>query len=257
MEYSWLIWQVDYEDLGGEALVQIWDVRGPQFIQTDWKPGDRFRAEIRGVDLAKRNTLEKMLFNVGLFTPFATQCSNWFNERFDKTKKDDWNRRTTPGEVLRSWGYYIALSMNPSVPYQEAWRKKSQPGDLFPPLAMGRHGMVKNRLSRLKMLQGMMFSKDEQELDENDAWRYCRAPVEAFNKRRLTLFIPSWLLVGDESMCAWTGAEGVDAGVGANFKPIPWLSYVERKPEPLGAEIKVMADGNVGAFLNLEIQEGA
>lgn len=68
MEYSWLIWQVDYEDLGGEALVQIWDVRGPQFIQTDWKPGDRFRAEIRGVDLAKRNTLEKMLFNVGLFT---------------------------------------------------------------------------------------------------------------------------------------------------------------------------------------------
>ena len=34
MEYSWLIWQVDYEDLGGEALVQIWDVHGPQFIQT-------------------------------------------------------------------------------------------------------------------------------------------------------------------------------------------------------------------------------
>ena len=58
-------------------------------------------------------------------------------------------------------------------------------------------------------------------------------------------------------MCAWTGAEGVEAGKGANFKPIPWLSYVERKPEPLGAEIKVIADGNMGAFLNLEIQEGA
>ena len=46
-------------------------------------------------------------------------------------------------------------------------------------------------------------------------------------------------------------------GVGADWKPIPWLSFVERKPEPLGAEVKVLADGNSGCFLNLELQEGA
>uniref|UniRef100_A0A7S2DP88 Uncharacterized protein n=1 Tax=Haptolina brevifila TaxID=156173 RepID=A0A7S2DP88_9EUKA len=58
-------------------------------------------------------------------------------------------------------------------------------------------------------------------------------------------------------MSAWTGAEGVESGVGKNFRPIPWLSFVERKPEPLGAEIKVVADGAMGAFLGLELQEGA
>ena len=252
-----LPWQVDYHDLGGAAEVQTWDVRSPHFISTDWRTGDRFRAEIRGVDLKNRNTLEKMLFNVGLFTPFATECAAWFNERLDKKKKDDWNRPTTPGEVLQSWGYYIALALNPSVPISEAWRVKKQPGDLFPPLEMGKHGLTKNRLARLRGLQAMMFSKDEDELDENDPWRYCRAPVHAFNQRRHTLVVPSWLLVGDESMCAWTGAEGVEPGKNSDYKPIPFLSFVERKPEPLGAEIKVLADGNTGAFLNLELQEGA
>jgi len=30
----------------------------------------------------------------------------------------------------------------------------------------------------------------------------------------------------DEAMAAWTGVEGVEAGKGANFKPIPFLSVV-------------------------------
>ena len=50
---------------------------------------------------------------------------------------------------------------------------------------------------------------------------------------------------------------GVEPSRGANFKPIPFLSQVERKPEPLGCEIKVAADGNSGCFVNLELQEGA
>ena len=236
--------------------MQIWNVRGPQFVKEDWRPGERFRAKLIP-STNNTNTLEKMLFNVGLITPFATQCATWMNERLDFYGKDDWNRPTSPGEVLASWGYYVALALNPSVPVEQAWRKKRQPGDLFPPLDMGRHGIHKNRFKKLQQLQAMMFSKDEDELDENDPWRYCRAPVEAFNRRRCTLIIPSWLLDGDESMSAYTGAEGVEPGKGANFKPIPWLSFVERKPEPLGCELKVVADGNANCFLGLEIQEGA
>jgi len=30
-------------------------------------------------------------------------------------------------------------------------------------------------------------------------------------------------------MSAWTGTEGVEPGKGANFKPIPFLSVVERR----------------------------
>lgn len=38
---------------------------------------------------------------------------------------------------------------------------------------------------------------------------------------------------------------------------IPLLHFIERKPEPLGLELKVLADGCSGVFLGLEIQEGA
>lgn len=80
-------------------------------------------------------------------------------------------------------------------------------------------------------------------LDPTDLWRYCRAPVDAFSKLRREKIIPSWLLVGDESMSAWTGGEGVLDGAGVNHKPIPLLHFIERKPEPLGLELKVLADG--------------
>jgi len=66
------------------------------------------------------------------------------------------------------------------------------------------------------------LSKDEDELDENGPWRYCRSPLRAFDERRAALIIPSWLMTLDESMAAWTGVEGVEPGKGANFKPIPF-----------------------------------
>ena len=247
--------QIEYTE-GSASLVQIWDVRGPTFVREDWRPGDRFRAQIN-LPAAKHNSLEKMLFNVALCTGFAKDCSGFFNERLTEDGRGDWDRKTTRGEVVKMWGYLVALAFNPSAPVADAWATKSQPGDLFTPLQMGRHGMHKNRFRRLEMLQGTMFTKDEDELDENDPWRYCRSPLEAFNARRTSLINPSWLMVLDEAMSAWTGAEGVEAGKGVNFKPIPFLSQVERKPEPLGGEIKVAADGISGCFLNLEIQEGA
>ena len=83
--------QVDYTDLGGMQQVQIWDIRGPQFIRNDWRPGERFLASLN-VPKAKHNTLEKMLFNVGLITPFAKECTKWFNQRLDSKGETDWTR---------------------------------------------------------------------------------------------------------------------------------------------------------------------
>ena len=45
-------------------------------------------------------------------------------------------------------------------------------------------------------------------------------------------------------------------GKGANPKPIPFASYVERKPDTYGNEIKVIADGDAGNLLGLKIEEG-
>lgn len=86
----------------------------------------------------------------------------------------------------------------------------------------------------------MMFSKDELERS---------MPVYAFNKQRRKYIIPSWLLVGDESMSAWKGAEGVIDGAEVNCKSFSFLHFVERKPEPLGLEIKVLMNAQVCHFL--------
>ena len=264
--------EVPYTE-GGVEYVQIWNVRSPTFVKEDWRPGDRFRAKIL-LTAAKYSTTEKMLFNVALITPFASEMAGWANERlqvkgqlklgeeeggatWQEDGKTDWNRPTTRGEIVRFWGYMVGIALYPSVPVEEMWRRKPQPGDLFSPPDVGRHGMTKNRFKKLRQLHAMMFSADELDLNENDKWRYCRAPVSAFNDRRRRLIVPSWLLSGDELMSMWLGEEGVQAGVGSDFRPIPHRSYVERKPEPLGCEMKVVADGNIGAFLSLEVSEGA
>jgi hypothetical protein len=49
-------------------------------------------------------------------------------------------------------------------------------------------------------------------------------------------------------MIAWTGQSGPGG--------IPHLSYVKRKPQPLGAELKTVCDGSSGVCLYAEMQEG-
>jgi hypothetical protein len=63
----------------------------------------------------------------------------------------------------------------------------------------------------------------------------------------------SWLVVGtdltpDELMMAWKGKKG-NGG-------IRHLSFVERKPFPLGTEAKVVCDGSMGMCVFIELQKG-
>jgi hypothetical protein len=53
----------------------------------------------------------------------------------------------------------------------------------------------------------------------------------------------------DESMIQWTGASGPPTGM-------PHMSYVPRKPVPLGCEVKCVADGTSGVMMYIELQEG-
>eukprot|EP00965_Chrysotila_dentata_P153353 5069053-Pleurochrysis_carterae.AAC.1 len=59
-------------------------------------------------------------------------------------------------------------------------------------------------------------------------------------------------------MSAYTGDNGPPAPkVGVQHIRLPFQSYVERKPEPLGAEIKNSACGLSGVIFFLEVMEGA
>jgi hypothetical protein len=76
-----------------------------------------------------------------------------------------------------------------------------------------------------------------------DRWRDITWVVTAFNKNRKSKVAPGWLLCVDESMIAWTG------------NGCPHISFVPRKPEPRGIEIKNLCDATSGLTLFLEIQD--
>ena len=79
---------------------------------------------------------------------------------------------------------------------------------------------------------------------ESDPWREVRWLIKGHNENRKKTITASWLVVVDETMWAWTG------------QGMPHLSFVKRKPEPLGAEVKNLCDGASGVMLCLELQEG-
>ena len=80
-------------------------------------------------------------------------------------------------------------------------------------------------------------------------WWQLRGGVERFNKKRRAVLQTVPVGVLDESMSAWRPRTSKCGG-------LPHISYVIRKPEPLGIEFKAAADPATGIMLALEIQEG-
>jgi hypothetical protein len=59
---------------------------------------------------------------------------------------------------------------------------------------------------------------------------------------------PGSCLTPDEMMFEWKGKSG--------FSGLPHLSYIKRKPKPLGTELKIVCKGNMGMCFFIEIQKG-
>ena len=86
-------------------------------------------------------------------------------------------------------------------------------------------------------------------LKESDPWAEIRWMVDGFNTTRRNAFRCGWIVTPDESMIQWTGASGPPIGM-------PHMSFVPRKPVPLGCELKCVADGTSGVMMYIEVQEG-
>ena len=78
-----------------------------------------------------------------------------------------------------------------------------------------------------------------------DPWWRVRGLVDAFNTNRAQKVHASYIIIFDESIFIWHG-EG----------ECPHITYIPRKPEPEGVEMKNASDGLSGVMLVLEIQEG-
>jgi hypothetical protein len=72
--------------------------------------------------------------------------------------------------------------------------------------------------------------------------------IDGHNAARKRELRPGSRLTPDESMVSWTGNSGPGG--------IPHLSFIRRKPKPLGCEFKSVCDGSTGVCLYIETQEG-
>ncbi|KAL1528519.1 hypothetical protein AB1Y20_009862 [Prymnesium parvum] len=114
---------------------------------------------------------------------------------------------------------------------------------------MGRHGMPLNRFKKLRSV--LSFGPSDEPSLQEDPWAFVRPLVDTFNQHRVNYFNPGWLLTADESMFAWRGQVGV-----LNVAKCPHRSWVPRKPEPLGVEMKTVGDALSGVMIQMEICEG-
>ena len=121
-----------------------------------------------------------------------------------------------------------------------------------PALNLGFDKEGKKRISphRFKEIKEMLHYAFFDKVDENDPWYPLNSLVEAFNDNRRRWLVASLVIVLDESM--------------SSFQPrttktslLPHLSFIFRKPKPLGTEYKVAADGDSRLIGYLEIQKGA
>ena len=78
--------------------------------------------------------------------------------------------------------------------------------------------------------------------EEVDVW------IRGFNKNRKTEIEVGTDVTPDEMMFEWTGQVGPGG--------IPFLSFIERKPKPLGSELKSVCEGHFGMCMYIELQKG-
>ena len=80
-------------------------------------------------------------------------------------------------------------------------------------------------------------------------WRMNNKLVDDFNRARRDRFAAGCVLVLDESMIAWKPQSTAFGG-------LPNISFIPRKPEPLGTELKTVCCGTTGVMLHAEVQKG-
>lgn len=219
--------------------------REPAAVKEDARTEPRYPPKLIAAQQPK--TIDEMFYHM--------LPSGWLDLQLKYTNpllhgNDALHAKLDQGELLQWWGYSLTLALHPGIPIDKMWSEKQHDEEaLLMPPSLGRHGMWINRWKAIR--SALRFGPDGDVDFDRDVWCFVRPLVEQFNTHMATCMHPGWLLGDDESMCAWRGAEGL-----RSILKIPKKSWVPRKPEPLGAELKTTGDALSGVLLFVEIQEG-
>ena len=224
---------------------QVWNQVEPTGVKSDARKEPRHKPSLTAGQLVLKGI-------VSLF--FYLLPPAWIDEQLKHTNPklqghDKINAKLDKGELLQWWGYALALSLHSGMPIDKMWSNQPMPGNILPPPRLGDHGMTMARWKKIRAV--LCFGPSDASSFTSDRWCFVRLLVEAFNNHMANQVAPGWLLCVDELMVAWRGKVGE-----GDPSKCPWRSWVPRKPEPLGVEMKATACALSGLFLFLEICEG-
>jgi hypothetical protein len=104
-----------------------------------------------------------------------------------------------------------------------------------------------DRFSRVLRYWARGFPADREKPRLNP-WAVIDPWVKGFNASRLRELKVGSCITPDEMMFEWKGKSG--------FGGLPHMSYIKRKPKPLGTELKSVCEGTMGICVFIEIQKG-
>ena len=100
---------IDYEE-GGHPKQQIWEVLQPDGVTVDQRTAEWKLPKLN----REKSTIDspyKMWVNAALPMNLVSKMVTFFNQRLSGSKDDYQHRKTTPGEMVRFFGYMGALAV--------------------------------------------------------------------------------------------------------------------------------------------------
>ena len=241
----------DEEDDGAAEAVelhgQMWRAADPEGVSTDARALPRAKPSLNFGDAGTRpDTIDKLFYKL-LPSKWVDDMVRYTNLNLDE--HDAAHMNIDKGELLRWWGYALTLSVHTGTALDKMWSDQPIPESAMPPPRMGRHGISKNRFKAIR--NALAFGPSDDASFDLDGWCFIQPMVDAFNEHMNDIFCPGWLLTLDESMSAYRGKQGQ-----RDRKKCPNLSWVPRKPEPLGAELKTAGCALSGMIIRIEVCKG-
>ena len=143
-------------------------------------------------------------------------------------------------EYVRFWGMVIGARQY-SEKGKDLWNATSE--GLREPPNFGKY-MHEYRFNTIRRLIPEILAQSA-----SDPWAKFRPMVEGFNANRRAVLHHDGDSTFDESMSAYQPQKDKLGG-------LPNISFIKRKPKPLGTEFKTVCDCETGVMTCMEIQEG-
>ena len=154
-------------------------------------------------------------------------------------------RQVSPTEFVRFWGLMIAGTV-----YAQRGRDLWENSNMLDGIRDQPQFQKYMAFHRFKITRSLIiYCKAETQQIGLDPWAWFRNGVDDFNRNRRDVLQQGVYQTMDESMSAYKPRKDKLGG-------LPNITYIHRKPKPLGTEMKTMCDCATGVMVYMEVQEG-